>query len=30
MFGDAWEMVIDLAEEGRDKIEGGHGLPPRW
>jgi hypothetical protein len=26
MFGDAWHMVIDLTEQGHDKICGGHGL----
>src|SRR6266853_338623 len=30
MFGDGWEMVIDLAEEGRDKIEGGHSVLRSW
>src|SRR6267154_2527724 len=30
MFGDGWEIVIDLAKEGRDKIEGGHSVLRSW
>ena len=30
MFGEAWEMVIHLAEEGCDKIQGSHVLLRSW
>jgi hypothetical protein len=30
MFGDGAQLLIDLVEQGRDKIEGDHGLLRSW
>src|SRR4029434_9433510 len=30
MFGDGAQLLIDLVEQGRDKIEGDHGLLRAW
>jgi hypothetical protein len=30
MFGDGVQLLIDLVEQGRDKIEGDHGLLRAW
>jgi hypothetical protein len=30
MFGDGAQLLIDLVEQGRDKIEGDHGLLRFW
>jgi hypothetical protein len=30
MFGDGAYLLIDLVEQGRDKIEGDHGLLRAW
>jgi hypothetical protein len=30
VFGDGAQLLIDLVEQGRDKIEGDHGLLRSW